>query len=127
MVPRTGTEVKVFFSDSKVFTEVDIGATAATLSRPEIVSISERERLDCWKVLEEVNSSMILLMELLVEFGRTTIRSEPISLTSFLTRLEILPIKERIRIILATPMAIPRQVRKERVRFSLMEVLASLK
>ena len=59
-MPRIGTEVKVFFSDSKVFTEVDIGATAATLSRPEIVSISERERLDCWKVLEEVNSSMIL-------------------------------------------------------------------
>ena len=69
----------------------------------------------------------MLVTASLVELGRTTIRSEPISLISFLTRLEMLPIKERIRIILATPMAMPRQVRNERVRFSRMEVRANLR
>ena len=47
---------------------------------------------------------------------------ESASLISDLMRLEIPPIRERIRTILATPIAIPRQVRKERVRFSLIAV-----
>ncbi len=47
-------------------------------------------------------------------------------LTWLAIRFLILPIRERVRIILATPMAIPRQVRKERVRFCLREVLARL-
>ena len=61
----------------------------------------------------------------LVEAGRTTMRSEPIWETWDETREEMLPIKERIKMIEATPMAMPKQVRKERVRLRRREDLAS--
>lgn len=127
VVPSIGTEGKVFFSDSTVLVEVAIGATAAVSFMSAIALTSDKERLDCSKVLDEVSSLTILVMEFLLELGRTTMRSEPMDSASDLMRLEILPIRERIRMMLATPMAMPRQVRKERVRFSLMDVLASLK
>ena len=81
VVPRIGTEEKVFFSEATVLIAVAIGATAATSLILAIASVSDIERLDCWKVLEEVSSSIILVKESLVEVGRTTMRSEPISLT----------------------------------------------
>ena len=126
LVARIGTEERVFFSEVTVLVEMAIGAAAETFSIFLITPISETERLDFWKELAIVSSSTILVTVSLVELGRTTIISPPSSLISFLTRLEMLPIRERIRIMLATPIAIPRQVRKERVWFSLMAVRASL-
>ena len=126
-VPRIATEFKVFFSEITVLLAMAIGATATTFSTFLMTSVSEIVRLEFWNVLAEVNSSTMLVIESLVDVGRITIRSLPISLISLLTRLEMLPVKERIRIILATPIAIPRQVKNERVRFSLMDVFASLK
>ena len=40
--------------------------------------------------------------------------------------LVMLPMRERIKMMLATPMAMPRQVRKERVRLRRREEVASL-
>jgi len=110
-----------------VLVEIAIGATAATPLVSEMSFTSDRERLLRSKELEEVNSSIMFVTESFEELGRTTIRSAPISETSDLMRFEILPVKERIRIILAIPIAIPRQVKKERVRFSRIEFLASLR
>ena len=75
--------------------------------------------------LLEVNSSTILVTVSLLVVGRITIRSAPMLLTWSATRLLILPIRERMRIILATPIAIPRQVRKERPRFWRKEFFAN--
>ena len=58
---------------------------------------------------------------LLEEAGRTTMRSAPMVWTWVEIRRLMLPIKERIRIIAATPIEIPRQVRKLRVRFFAIE------
>ena len=127
LVPRTVTEFRVFFSVITVLFEIAIGEAATMLPFFLMTSTSEAARLEFWKAFAEVNSSTTLVIESLVEVGRTTIKTLPISLISLLTKLEILPVNERIIIILATPMAIPRQVRKERVRFSLMEAFANLK
>ena len=125
-VARIGVAEIVFFSEVIALVETAMGAMAEMFSSSEIAVASAVERLDCWKVLAEVSSSITLVRESLVDLGRTTMRSGPISEISDLTKLEILPMSERINMILATPIAMPRQVRKERVRFSLIEVLASL-
>ena len=57
--------------------------------------------------------------------GRTTIRSEPIWETWEEMRLEMLPMRERIKIIEATPIEMPKQVKNERVRFWRREDFAS--
>ena len=95
---------------------------------PEIRSIaamSEISRLLFSKELAEVSSSITEVTESLVVLGRTTIRLAPRFFASLETRREMLPVRLKIKMILATPMAMPRQVRKERVRFSRIEVRAS--
>ena len=126
-VPRTRAEGKEFFSEVTELTDMATGAAAETLSSFWIAVTSVVERLDFWKELVEVSSSTMLVTVSLVELGRTTIKSAPMLSISVWTRLAILPMRERMRIMLATPMAMPIQVRKERVRCSLIEVLASLK
>ncbi len=126
LVPRIGTEAKVFLSEETVLVEIATGATAVMLLMLEIVLTSSRLRLEFWKELAEVNSSIILVIVPLSEVGRTTMSSSPSAAVSDLTRLEILPISEKIRIMLATPMAMPIQVKNERVRLALSAERASL-
>ena len=74
--------------------------------------------------MEVVNSLTIESTVERVEVGRITMRLAPASEICLETRFLMLPIRERIRMIEATPMAIPRQVRKERVRLRFREDLA---
>lgn len=59
------------------------------------------------------------------ELGRTTIRSAPAASTWEVIRRLMPPARERIRTIEATPMAMPRVVRKERERLRRRQLLAS--
>ena len=127
LVPRIIAEATVLSSLTMVPCATAIGAAALTSSILLIESTSDRARLLFSKEFEEVSSSMMVVTESLVVLGRTTIRSEPMSETSLLMRFAMLPVNDKIKIILAMPIAIPKQVRKERVRFSLIEVVASLK
>ena len=125
LVPTMVPESTVL-SPWMVLLDTAIGATAEMLSRFLIVSTSERVRLDLAYWLEEVSSSMMLETVSLCVVGRTTMRFEPMELTWLEMRFLMLPIRERMRIMLATPMAMPRQVRKLRVRFCFKEALAKL-
>ena len=67
----------------------------------------------------------MLLMASLPELGRMMIRSVPILATWSVMRRLIPPASERMRTMEATPMAMPRAVRKERVRLRRRLLLAS--
>ena len=126
LVPTTvalGTVVSV--SPLRELTETARGETAATLSIFLMVVTSFRVRLDLRYWVEVVSSLTMESTVERVEEGRTTIRLEPILLTWEETREEMLPMRERMRTMEATPMEIPRQVRKERVRLRFKEDLAS--
>ena len=127
VVPSTVADATTLSLFLIVLVETAIGATAEIPAVFLIISMSEMVRLLFSKEFEDVSSSMIVVTESLVESGRTTIRSEPISEISLEISLETLPVRERIKIMLAIPIAIPRQVRNERVRFSLMEVRANFR
>ncbi len=59
-----------------------------------------------------------------VEVGRTTMRLAPMPETCLEIREETLPMRERMRMMEAMPMEMPRQVRKERERLRFREDLA---
>ena len=81
-------------------------------------------RLDLRYWVEVVSSLTMESTVERVEVGRTTMRLEPIWETCEETREETLPMRERMRTMEATPMEMPRQVRKERVRLRFREDLA---
>ena len=116
------TEVSV--SPLRELTETARGETAAMPSIFWMVATSFKVRLDFRYWVEVVSSLTILSTVERVEVGRTTMRLEPILETCSETRFLMLPMRERMRMMEATPMEMPRQVRKERVRLRLREDLA---
>ncbi len=96
--------------------EIAIGATASTLSIFWIVLMSSRVRLDLTYWLLRVSSSMILSATDLEVVGRTRMRLAYSLLLLVLMRLLMPPVRERIKTIDATPMAMPRAERKVRPR-----------
>ena len=118
-----GTVVSV--SPLSELTDIASGETAATPSIFLIVSISFKVKLDLRYCVDVVSSETIESTVERVEVGRITMRLEPTLETCSETRLVMLPMSESIKIMEATPMEIPRQVRKERVRLRLSDDFAS--
>lgn len=126
MVPTTVAEGRKMSSSPEIeLTETAMGATEEIFSSFSMVETSFKVRFDFRYMEEEVSSSTTRETAVLVVEGRTTIRSEPIWETCEETREEMLPIKESIKIIDATPIEMPRQVRKLRPRLRLIEARAS--
>ena len=126
LVPMTvaeGTVVSV--SPLSELTDIASGETAATPSIFLMVSTSFKVKLDLRYCVEVVSSETIESTVERVEVGRTTTRLEPTLETCSETRLVILPMSDSIKMIEATPIEMPRQVRKERVRLRLSEDFAS--
>ncbi len=116
LVPTT-VALGMKFSPWRELTETARGATEEMLSSFSMAATSLRVKLDFRYWDEEVSSSTMEETTSRVVEGRTTIRSEPIWETWEEIRVEMLPMRERMRMMAATPMAIPEQVIKERGLF----------
>ena len=126
LVPTMVAEgTKFSVSPFRELTETARGETALTPSILAMVLTSFKVRLDFKYCVDVVSSVTIESTVERVEVGRTTMRLSPILETWEETRFLMLPIRERMRIIEATPIEMPRQVRKERVRLRFREDLAS--
>ena len=135
MVPSTVPEstvrspMRVLVLIASGATEITGNSASTSLSsfKAWIASTSFNVRFDLLKWLVEVSSVRMSLISSFESLGRTIMRLPPIASTCDLMRLLMLPMRLRIKMMLATPIAMPRQVRKVRPRRSFKEVLARSK